>query len=310
MLNLKKEDIKKLENIGSGAFGTVYRFNDDYAIKVYHDKVKTGFGLLANNPQLRRMDKAIKLKRINKKLEYTDLVQDLLYIDGKYAGIVIPYYEGTTLNHMMNAPIELKIDISKQLVRNCKELTSNNIYPLDFKLNNMMYVNGEVKFIDLDDFYTKYHLFNHERQKRDAICGLDESIKTYFGEFRCSTYNEALGIYLTRERTIGNYSYSDIDAYLEYKNKALNYLFIDIDSDIDVIKAIKNNGEYRIIMLYDSLGYDGEEYVKYFEKLDRNNIYVYDMIKRSEFDLYFSNNKIKNKFYIKERNCYLNPDKL
>ncbi len=96
MLNLKKEDIKKLENIGSGAFGTVYKFNDDYAIKVYHDKVKTGFGLLANNPQLRRMDKAIKLKRINKRS----------YIDNE---VKITHNESVTINKTMASINKYKI---------------------------------------------------------------------------------------------------------------------------------------------------------------------------------------------------------
>ena len=46
-----------------------------------------------------------------------------------------------------------------------------------------MYVDGEVKLIDLDDTFTKYFLFANRILERDSIGGLDESIKTLFGEY-------------------------------------------------------------------------------------------------------------------------------
>ncbi len=202
---------------------------------------------------------------------------------------------------MMDAPLELKIDISRQLVRNCKELTHNHIYPLDFKLNNMIYVDGEVKLLDLDDCYTKYMLFDSEIHKRDAICGLDETIKTYFGEYRDSGHTSTFAYYLQRERVEGKSEYREIDEYLGEKEKGLDYLFIDINSDIDEIKRIKNNGKYRIILLYDSPEYNKELFEAFFKVLDKNNVFVYDLMRRCDFDLYFTNNKSNNMQFVKRR---------
>lgn len=52
-----------------------------------------------------------------------------------------------------------------KLVRNSQELTRFRIYPLDLKLDNIMYVDGQVKIIDLDDLYTKYMLIPSRRYK-------------------------------------------------------------------------------------------------------------------------------------------------
>ena len=304
MLRLKSREIEKYDKLGSGAFGSVYRIDDDLAIKLYHPEVKTLFGGRKANPQLKKRNRALRIKRIGKDLKHSDLIQDLVYIDDSYAGVVIPFYDGVTLNHMMNAPLETKIDISKQLIRNCKELTEHHIYPLDFKLNNMMYVNGEVKLIDLDDYYTKYLYFNSEIHKRDCVSGLDETIKTYFGEYRECNYNECLDYYLTRERPEGKNKYKDIDSYIKEKDTPYNYLFIDTDSDIEIIKRLKSQGDFRIILLFNSNEYDGELFVDFFNQLEKNGIYVYDMIRKSEFDLYFSNNKTDSMQYVKGRECF------
>ncbi len=299
MLSLNKSDIRNLESLGSGAFGTVYRLDDNRAIKVYHETVESLLGNYKKNPQLKKIDRALRIKRIGKKIEHSDLIQDLLYLDGNYAGIVIPFYDGVTLNNMMDVPIDLKVDISKQLIRNCEELTSNNIYPLDFKLNNIIYVDGEVKILDLDDTFTKYYLFKNERQRRRVVIGLDETIKTYFSEYRYSTYNSLLRYYLTRKIPEDESEYSEINNYVEKKEEGDNYLFIDINSDIDIIKSITNSGNYKIIILYDHSEYDVEVFAKYLDLLERNGIYVYDILRRNEFDFYFNNNKINNKKYIK-----------
>ena len=301
MLSINNEDLKKMDKLGSGTFGVVYRYDDSLALKVYNPQVKTMFGSLKDNPQLKRRKRALKIKRIDKKIEYSDLVKDLLYIDGVYSGIVIPYYNGTTLNHMMNAPLELKIDVSNQLVRNFKELTDHNIYPMDIKLNNIMYVDGEVKLIDLDDFYTKYFLFNIRAYERDCILGLDETIKTYFGEYRNVDYINWLGYYVTRIRPEDEYDYHGINKYIDEKNIDYKYLFIDIDSDIEVIKSIISSSDYRVILLYD---FNNDQYADFFKKLEKNRIYVYDMIRRCDFDLYFTNNKASEMQFVKGRECY------
>ncbi len=302
MVYLRDVAIENLEKLGKGgAFGIVYKLNDSFAIKVYRPEVKALFGERVPNPVLRKKTRALKIRRIGRDLEYTDLVQDLLYINGKYAGVVIPYYNGTTLDQIMDSPFELKMNISHKLIRNCRELTEHHIYPLDFKLNNMMYVDGEVKLIDLDDTFTKYFLFANRILERDSIGGLDESIKTLFGEYRYNPYNDILGYYLSKERPDTSHSYKGIEEYLSDKDKGEDYLFIDTSSDIGVIKNLRRDKKYRIVLLFDEDKYDGEHFVDFFDKLDMNGLVVYDMIRRTDFDNFFTNNKVKSKQFVKRK---------
>ena len=301
MVYLREVSIDNLERLGAGAFGSVYKLNDQFAIKVYHPKVRDSFGPPITNPMLRKKKRAMRIRTIGKELEYTDLIKELLFIDGEYAGVVIPYYDGSILSEMMSSPFSLKMDISHKLIRNCGELTDHHIYPMDFKLNNMMYVNGEVKLIDLDDTFTKYLLFTSKFHEMDCIGGLDESIKTFFGEYMYSYYNDLLAFYLTRERPDSGCSYEDILDYLSSKEKPEDFLFVDTSSDIETIKELIRNKRYKIVLLFDEDKYDGENIRNYLEKLDDNDIDVYDMIRRTDFERYLTNNNTRSKQLVKRK---------
>ena len=180
MVNITSEELNSLEKIGSGAFGTVY-FKDYKAYKIYHEMIKTDNYIIEKNPSLKFRE--IKVKRLlqrSKKLKHTDLIEDIIYIDGSFGGIVMPYYDGETLLNTKNKPLKEKIDISKELVRNAKELTKNRIYSLDCSLKNIMLVNNEVKIIDLDDYNTEVTILPSLTYKRSVVFSLYDSIKSYF----------------------------------------------------------------------------------------------------------------------------------
>ena len=120
-----------------------------------------------NNPmKLYRKHRFDRMIRLDKKLEYTDLCNDVIFMDGKFSGVCIPFYGYDCLYKLLGMPFDVKMDISNQLVRNSQELTRFRIYPLDLKLDNVMYVDGQVKIIDLDDLYTKYMLIPNFIYKR------------------------------------------------------------------------------------------------------------------------------------------------
>ena len=199
MINLSKKDIEKFELIGQGGFGQIYR-KDDKVYKIYREKIKTMMGSVVKNPSLKY--NSIKLNRLinlNNKLKKNNLIENLIFINGKFQGVVMPYYEGILLSRTMEKPLEEKIEIAYQIVEKAKELTQNFIYPLDYKLNNIILENNEVKILDLDDYYTKVDLFVNPIHKRKCIRGLDETIKTYFHEFKTFQLPKEIAPNLTKQ---------------------------------------------------------------------------------------------------------------
>ena len=68
-----------------------------------------GVKCLIYNPCLRcKRIKYNYLKSINYKLQYTELIDDILYIDGLFSGVVMPYYDGDLLKDYVEDPIEKK----------------------------------------------------------------------------------------------------------------------------------------------------------------------------------------------------------
>lgn len=253
MISLRREDLLKLDCIGAGNFGTIYK-NGDFVYKVYKEMVKTEYGFLCKNPSL-KLDKIRinRMMRLDRKLKYTDLVKDILFIDGKFGGVVLPYYEGETLVKTKDDFIKDKFDFAYQLVRNSEELTDNNIYPNDYKLNNIMVVGGDIKLIDLDDYFTLVCRIPYSFRKKDVVLALDETIKAYFGENCFYPFAKDVVKLLGKDLT-SNYTYQDVTHYIDDKKKKYNYVFIN--EEVDFYKNIEllRNNDYRTVYVYS--GYD------------------------------------------------------
>ena len=65
-----------------------------------------------------------RLIDINEKVEHTDLIEDLLYIDGKFYGVVMPYYEEELFLNLRNIPIDERINYAKRISKKCKRINS------------------------------------------------------------------------------------------------------------------------------------------------------------------------------------------
>lgn len=302
MVSLKSKDLLDLERVGAGNFGTVYK-SGDKAYKIYHQMIRNDEDVLCPNPSLKLDKKRIyKYMKLDKKLLYTDLIKDIIYIDGKFGGIVLPYYDGETLLKTIDLPIEEKIETAYQIVRNSKELTDNNIYPFDYKLNNIMIVDGNVKFIDLDDIFTFFSKVASPFKTKEVVKDLDKTIKKYFNDTNYYPFDKKLVKLLSCNRT-PNTTYKELSQYIKEKSKRYNYIFIDSTVDTAVNMRLLKDSNYRKIYVYS--GSDNELSERNIKRIIEKRINLYDVVSASMMRKYirslnydecigFGNNKVLN----------------
>jgi len=294
MVNISSNELNELTKMGSGNFGTIYK-SDDKVLKIYNEYIKTDTHENIKNPMLRY--KLISINRLNKlinlkdKIKNTDLIEDLLYIDNKFNGVIMPYYEGKLFLELINKPIDEKIELCKKLVTNAKELTDNKIYPLDYKLINVFYTNNnEVKLIDLDDIFTKVYNLNNIYYKKESITILDETIKTFLKEY--NYYSQKINKILNNKTYGINSSYETINHYLYLKSIKNNLLFIDENHNYGNIPGFKTIYTYKT--------YDEEYIIKSINNLKEKGITINDIVKYDLINEYINNNS--NEICLKSEN--------
>ena len=259
MYKLSKEDLKKMDRIGRGVFANVY-LKDGKVFKIYNEKIKAyndflGITSVVPNPCLRYSKfKYDYLKKKNSKLKYTDLIDDTLFIDDIFSGVVMPYYEGKTFKEYNREPIETKLSMLKKLIRNAKELTDNHIYPLDYNNNNNIILSGDnVQIIDLDDKLTK---IINPLYIDSSIKELDGAIKSFIGDIDYNDYThidkEYIESFMTKPKETKNDTYGKIKNYLDRIIIKNNYIFLSNVTDIDKNLEVLRNPNYRIVYMYDS----------------------------------------------------------
>ena len=201
------DEIKSLKFIGCGKYGNVYKFNDNKIIKLYKEYGYYEYGKLSiyNIPS----NKFKLLKKKQRKIVNTDLVDDIIFVDNKPVGVSSKYVNGKTLDKIRNEiSLSIKKDISFQLINNAKELIDNGIYSLDYKLNNIMYSNDEkIKIIDLDDNLTKVSRLNNALLKYLSINKLKYTLSDLFSN---ENFNDQLFL-----KTL--VSYDDLKGYVKRK---------------------------------------------------------------------------------------------
>ena len=307
MIKLKRSEVEKFEYVGTGTFGKIYR-KDELAYKVYHKKVNDSMHNIFDNPVLKyRPLKFNRLIKLNKKIEHTDLIDDVLFLDDKFSGIVRPYYDGITLDKIKDTSLDYRLGMAYQLLNNSKELAKNYIYPLDYKLNNMLVLNDTLKLLDLDDIYTKVSLIPNVLYERQFIIGLDETIKALLNEYHYYGFSEEVNTFLEHRNLKVNKTYTDIEKYLETKKNKYTYLFITLENDI--LKTIKflRNPKYRVVILVDKFKYRYDDIEKELSKFVDTDFNIYDVIPQLDFNQFINDNayddclEIKNKKLVKKR---------
>lgn len=288
MVKLTSEELGHLERLSAGNWGTVYR-DGDKVYKIYNEKVENSMKEMVDNPlliipALTKWKLGRMIKR-NQEIEHSDLAEDIVYLDGHFAGMQMPYYDGVKFIDLKHLPLEERIRLSRELSRNTKELTDHYIYPLDIKNPNIFLVNGEVKMFDLDDFYTRITSFKNPHYLRKSIIILDHTIKLFLEEFYRSTSRPNVIRATTRKYYKINKTYEGIDEYLDYKSVPHSYLFVDENFNLSGDRLISGR---RVVIVYDKL--TENDLLVLLNALRQRGIEVYDVIDRSQIEFYMNNN--------------------
>lgn len=299
MFSITREDLAKFEKIGKGKYGHVYKIDSSNVIKVYRDTITNKLGELVVNPALNvSRGRLERIKKRAQKVNNTDLPKDIVIIDGHFYGYVLPYYEGQTLDKAKRLPYDEKKDISIQLLDNNNELNENKIYPMDYHTDNIMVVDGEPKIIDIDDPLTRYTRLPNKALSKTTMGRLNDTIQDFYDELDLSLYGCYTMARLQRVRPDYSFSKNWLNDYLEYKEDIQDYLIIDEDTDIDLLKELLRNHRFRI--LYSMKEINKDKTVRIVEQLKDNGIELFDFILDNNQDNFFSDFPVKNKVLVKK----------
>lgn len=295
MIRISRFELFDLEKIGQGHLSMVFKLDDENAYKIYFSEIpaRNYYGKehrMVDNPCLRYNKSKYKLlKRKEKKLQYTDIFKDIIFVDDRFYGVQIPFYDGLTLYDCLNNSFDSKMDISKQLIRNCDELTSNFIYPRDLSLRNVMLVDGNVKIIDLDDPTTKVCHFSNILYKTETAFALNGTIMSLFQESEPPFCYDSVYSYVERKTWFIKNNSKFIHNYLDYKNQVSDYLIISEDSDLNFVREVNKDGQYRMLYKFKC---DPESYNTLSNiAIDHliNRIPLFDFVNQNRIDSYFNN---------------------
>lgn len=294
MANITKKELDGYRHINHGGFGTIYE-HDGKVYKVYNDDVKTGYEYVKNpvlKHCLRHINKIRRMIDINGNLVYTDLPEDILYVDDKFKGIVMPFYEGETVLEHINDPLLKKIALSRQMIRNARELTDNHVYSFDYKLINMIVSRNGLKFIDLDDCLTKVTTIANPFYNRRSIGILDETIKAFLREDDYKVLSEEVRKNLLKQYEY-LYTYESIESYLISRAIRHTYILINEESDLDNEALMDPN--YRVVLVVKPSMRDYYSHLmEILIELKAHNISVYEIIDENKLDNYINDSACKD----------------
>ncbi len=288
MINISKSSIDDLEYLGSGVFGSVYKKDNETAYKIYHDEiVERNSGRYLDNPIL-TVPKVHFDTLINrgKKLSYSGCIRDLISVDNKFKGVVIPYYEGDKLSNLMRTPMEKRIEYAKRMVKSSKELNDNWIYPTDYKLNNVIVSNDKAYLIDLDDVRTHAFLVPSALFRAFSTSAMAETVQTLLGQCDYLGVTQEVRKEIGRDKWIDFPTYRKIQNYINRKEKEKKIIFIDDSTDI--VKLIENVklDDKDIVYVIESDTIPKEKYKSKVDKLKVFNVPLYDFVLRNKIDDY------------------------
>ncbi len=285
-----KKELTDLEDIDLGTYGAVYKKGDS-AIKLYHDTI-----CCYRNPCLKFSKKKFwLLRRRNQLIKYTHLIDDVVFVKDQFVGVTYPFIEGNILDDFIDKNFSIKKDICSQLIRNAKELTDYHIYPLDYKLNNILYdQDGNVQIIDLDDIWTKVTIGSHLiywyrsfYSLRRAIINFSENdqVYNYFDYFsdQIGLDVHQYGVEFKNKKLL---SYRMLREYVHLKYQEFCPVFVDCTnfehiSDIrfEVLAKLQEYASAKIILIFGDKVAKDKSFCKELVTLYKNHfIGIYDLL--------------------------------
>ena len=287
MIKIDSDYLDNYKCIGAGKFGKIYKIDDNTAYKIYYSKVVDNYtGIELINPALvcNRTHYKLLLSK-SKNLNHSGGINDFIYVDGKFGGVSIPYHKGLELINELDRPLKLKIDLSKKIVRNCKELTDNFIYPTDFRLKNIILNNDNPQIIDLDDTRTKVRLIKDPILEAFCINIIGESIQYYLGLYKHHGVPFTVKKNIKRDNAFNCIHYEKIIDYINNLEKEKNIVFINKESDLDILKELVFNNSFEAVYILENEK-NKKEYIHTVKKLKAENIMLYDFVNQRIMDNY------------------------
>ena len=304
MINLNESDIKKLKYINQGTFGMLYQKDDNTAYKIYKDEIKTKYNSYIKNPCLRIPKSHYDLiKEKSKNIKGTEFFKDLIYIDGRFKGVVIPFYQGETLSKYSNIPMNKRIELVTLLINKSKELTKNNIIYTDYKINNIIVQDNDIKLIDLDDLKTHPVIVKDPVLYSYSIYKLNETVQDRFGQEQHLNLNEDVWKRINRQRGFYTIRKSKLDKYIKNKQTPRDILFIDKDTDISRLKDNTSTYNTNVVYILSKEEKNKEKELQIIDNLKVYKIPLYDFVTIKEFN-YYNNIELINEAYQIKDNEY------
>jgi serine/threonine protein kinase len=301
IIKINSVNLESLEKVGKGKFGVVYKKDEQIAYKIYHETIVDLDWKEITNPALLLLPIHFKtLIKRSKNLVYSGGVLDTIKVDGKFRGVVIPYYDGEEFLNLIDKPIGYKVDLSKQLVRNAKELSKNWIYPTDYRLKNVLLTNGEVKIVDLDDSRTHPFILPGLLFKTISINALGNTIQSFLKEREHLYFPKEITDNLGRERIKCFYNYKRIEEYLSRKGKEKSIIYIDDNTDLSNISYF-NLDNFVFVYVIDEQQLNIYKASMKIEQLKDKGIKLFDFVKKEEQNNYRDIENIDEEYEFKNK---------
>lgn len=196
-MKLAIDKISKLQCLGRGACATVYRYDDNFVIKIFNEK------------GLELHDEESFSALVGVKNETCVFPKSLVEVDGNFQGYAMQYIEGTELHNVAR-----KLDFSKiieaiqKVEEDLKTLASDKILFQDLNQGGIMWSNEEkIKIIDTDFF-----------QKKEDIT--EEQVYSHNIESFNTMIEMELGILMGQSNSVTDFLQSNI----EYNQLYMNYM--------------------------------------------------------------------------------------
>ena len=287
MIKITRLDLKNLERISAGTYGTVYRVDKDTVYKIYNWKTVDYYsGISSYNPIFLYPKRRFKnLIEKSKEIEYSSGAQDLVYVDGHFGGISMRAFNGQMAFTKLKDPIREKFELSDKMVRNSIELDKHYIYPMDYKLNNMIVTSdGELYFIDIDDTLTHICSRQRPRYRERSIDSLAQTIEAFYRESDHLLVPQECRKELKRHSHEFTPSYSRIQLYLDAKKQEKDVLFIDGSSNFEKVAELCANHNFTVVYVLDN---NDEKEMRYIiAKCKIYGIELFDFVTKSQIEQY------------------------